>query len=60
MGFQSNFQMYNITTENELSVILSHFNTEFVFDIIRDNLSKKFNYNIIQRYTQNGLFLSKR
>lgn len=42
-SFIANSSAYNITTENEIAVILSHFNTEFVFDIIKDNISQKFN-----------------
>ena len=46
-GFISNSNMYNITTENEVASVLSHFNSEFIFDLVRDNLQKKFNYNTI-------------
>lgn len=35
---------YNVTTENEIAVILSHFNSEFIFDIIRDNIAQKYNF----------------
>lgn len=35
---------YNITTENEISVILSHFNSQFILDIIRDNINQKYNF----------------
>lgn len=34
---------YNITTENEISVILSHFDSQFILDVIRDNINQKFN-----------------
>lgn len=34
---------YNITTENEISVILSHFNSQFILDVIRDNINQKYN-----------------
>ena len=47
-GFLANNQEYNITTENEVSIILSHFNTDFIFNIIKDNLSNKFKYNYTQ------------
>jgi hypothetical protein len=45
--FIANSNMYNINTENEIASVLSHFNSEFIFDIIRDNLEKKFNYSTI-------------
>lgn len=32
---------FNVTTENEISVILSHFETEYVFNIIKDNIENK-------------------
>ena len=46
-GFISNSQVYSITTENEIAVILSHFNSQYIFDVIKDSLQKKFNYNTI-------------
>lgn len=44
-NFLANNNMYNICTENEISVILSHFNPEYVFNIIRDNISQRFRYS---------------
>lgn len=44
-SFIANTNSYNITTENEISVILSHFEPEYVFNIIRDNISQRFKYN---------------
>ena len=44
-SFIANSNSYNITTENEISVILSHFEPEYVFNIIRDNISQRFKYN---------------
>lgn len=41
-SFIANSSVYNVTTENEIAVILSHFSTEFIFNIIRDNIHKKF------------------
>lgn len=35
---------YNICAENEISIILSHFNSEFIFDVIKDNINKRFQY----------------
>lgn len=46
-NFTANSNMYNINTENEVAVILSHFESNFIFDIIKDNLQKKYNYNYI-------------
>lgn len=57
--FVSNFFNYNINTEGEISRILSHFNSEFIFDIIKDNLQQKYSYtpiaapNIIASFEQN-------
>ena len=41
-SFIANTNSYNITTENEISVILSHFEPDYVFNIIRDNISQRF------------------
>lgn len=46
-GFNANSLTYNITAENEVASILSHFESEFVFDIIRDSMEKKYSYNYI-------------
>lgn len=43
----ANSQVYNIQTENEVAIILSRFNSNFIFDVIRDNLAQKFNYSFI-------------
>lgn len=42
-GFIANSSAYNVTTENEIAIILSHFNTEYIFDVIKDNIAQKFN-----------------
>lgn len=44
-NFIANSNMYNICTENEISVILSHFNPEYMFNIIRDNITQRFRYS---------------
>lgn len=44
-GFIANNNTYNICTENEISVILSHFNPQYMFDVIRENISQRFRYN---------------
>lgn len=44
-GFIANSNTYNICTENEISVILSHFSPDYVFNIIRDNINQRFKYN---------------
>lgn len=57
--FISNFLTYNINTEGEVAKILSHFNSEFIFDVVRDNLAQRFNYsgiaapNIVSSFEQN-------
>lgn len=57
--FVSNFLTYNINTEGEVARMLSHFNSEFIFDVIRDNLNQRFNYtpiaapNIVSSFEQN-------
>lgn len=40
-NFISN-QAYNISTENELAEVLSHYNTEFVLSILEDTMKKRF------------------
>lgn len=57
--FISNFLTYNINTEGEIARILSHFDSEYIFDIIRDNLNQRSNYtaisapNIVSSFEQN-------
>ena len=34
---------YNTVTENELSVILASFETQFIYSVIQDNLNAKYN-----------------
>ena len=41
-SFTANSQMYNITTENELSEVLSHYSTDFVFSIVYQSLKNRF------------------
>lgn len=41
----ANAQIYNVVSENELSVVLSHYNSQFVFDIVSDAIQKR-NTNI--------------
>lgn len=43
-NFFGNSQIYNIHSENEIAEILSHFETEFVRQIILDKLNQKFNF----------------
>lgn len=58
-SFQANSQEYNITTENEVASVLSHFNTDFILDIIRQSIQNrdKTMYlpmaNIVTAYEQN-------
>lgn len=58
-SFQANSYEYNITTENEVASVLSHFNTDFIIDIIRQNILNKDRTmflpmaNIVTSYEQN-------
>ena len=45
--FTTNSQIYAIATENEISNILSHFSSEYIMDIINDNLNKRLSYTMI-------------
>ena len=38
---------YNTVTENELSVILASFETQFIYSVIQDNLNAKYSTNFI-------------
>jgi len=55
-GFLAANNTYNINTENEVSIILSHFNSEFLFNVIKDNITRKTEYyqigmpNIVAAY----------
>ena len=44
-SFVTNSNSYNITSEKEISVILSHFEPDYVFGIIKDNITQRFRYN---------------
>lgn len=41
-SFNANSQMYNVTTENELAEVLSHYNSEFVYSIVDEALKARF------------------
>ena len=41
-SFNANSQMFDIQTENELSEVLSHYNSEFIFSIVTENLKSRF------------------
>lgn len=41
-SFNANSQMYNVVTENELSEVLSHYNSEFIFSIVDEAMKKRF------------------
>lgn len=41
-SFNANSQIYNVVTENELSEVLSHYNSEFIFSIVDDAMKKRF------------------
>lgn len=38
-----NSQAFNIATENELAVVLSHYSSDFVFTVVNDAMKKRFN-----------------
>ena len=42
-SFNANSQAYNIMTENELAVVLSHYSSEFVFSIVDEAMKSRFN-----------------
>lgn len=41
-SFNANSQAYNIATENELAVVLSHYNSNFVFSIVDEAMKARF------------------
>lgn len=46
--FIANSQAYNITSENEIAIILSRFNSNYIFDVIKDTIQNRFsNYNYL-------------
>lgn len=40
-----NDQIYNMIAEGEVANILSHYNSDYVMNIIKDNLNKRFSFN---------------
>lgn len=62
-----NFAAYNIYAEGEISYLLSHFNSEYIFDVINDNIEynrTKFetgsNPNVVASFEENFKYLIKR
>lgn len=56
----NNEQMYNIATENELAVVLSHYNSEFVLSVLDQAIKNRFTSvsfiqtpNIVEAWEQN-------
>ncbi len=41
-SFIANAQNYNVVTENEVAVVLSHYNSDFVFSIVDEAMKKRF------------------
>lgn len=41
-SFTANAMAYNVTTENELAEVLSHYNSDFVFSVVDDAMKKRF------------------
>lgn len=59
-SFTANSQEFNVVTENELAVVLSHYNSEFVLNIIEDAMKKRFQVvpitatpNVVSAWEQN-------
>lgn len=46
-SFTSNLGQYNISTENEVASILTHFDSQYIFNIAKDNLARRYTYNVI-------------
>lgn len=42
-SFNSNFMAYNIVTENELSQVLSQYDTNYVIDVVEDAMKSRYN-----------------
>lgn len=55
----SNLMQYNISSEAELSNILSNFNEDMIYNIVQDNIDQRFNYyqltlpNLVSSYEAN-------
>lgn len=41
-SFNANSQAYNIATENELAIVLSHYSSEFIFSIVDEAMKSRF------------------
>lgn len=41
-SFTANMQNYNVVTENEVAVVLSHYNSDFVFSIVDNAMKRRF------------------
>ena len=46
-SFNANNQMYNISTENEVASILSHFNSDYIISIVEYNFQNRLSDNIL-------------
>ena len=42
-SFTANSQMFNVVTENELTEVLSHYSSEFVYSIVDEAMKSRFN-----------------
>lgn len=59
-SFTANSQTYNVITENELAVVLSHYSSEFVFSIVKNAMDSRFQFvpitampNVVSAWEQN-------
>lgn len=41
-SFNANSQAYNVATENELAVVLSHYDSEFIFSVVDEAMKNRF------------------
>lgn len=41
-GFIASSGLYNVCPENEITVMMSHFSTDYIFDIIKDNIESQY------------------
>ena len=55
-----NSQVFNVATENELAVVLSHYSSDFIFSIVTDAMKKRFEElpivslsNVVSAWEQN-------
>ena len=40
-----NDQLYNMVAEGEVANILAHYNSDYIMNIIKENIKNRFNFN---------------